>query len=229
MRLAAVFLLSALSATIFSTSAQAQCTRDTDCKGERICQSGSCVDPGGSTGGVTQTATQNVNVNVVIDGQGRMSPSGGGARPAQPLYESTFSGSPRARYGGWSAVLSSRDLPGLRECSGQSERIEISGPITCCPGGAGVSVKFKGCDSEDSISILAGPYEIPVRERSRLSSLEGQVFVRQAFGYKFVVVITGVTLEDSSCYRGTGFNQCYLDNITMKFLVFDRSVNILGR
>lgn len=228
MRLVVISLLSAISITI-SVSAQAQCTRDTDCKGDRICQSGSCVDPGGNAGGVNQTATQNVNVNVVIDGQGRMTPSGGGARPPQPLYESTFSGSPRARYGGWSAVLTSRDLPGLRECSGQSESIEVTGPTTCCPGGAGVFINFKGCDSKDSISIAAGPYEIPVRERSRLSGLEGQVFVRQAFGYKFVVVITGVTLDDSSCYRGTGYNQCYIDNITMKFLVFDRSVNILGR
>jgi len=36
-----------LSALLFlhAPSARAQCTKDTDCKGERVCQTGSCVDP----------------------------------------------------------------------------------------------------------------------------------------------------------------------------------------
>jgi hypothetical protein len=35
----------ALSTTICSSFAYAQCTKDTDCKGDRICRSGACEDP----------------------------------------------------------------------------------------------------------------------------------------------------------------------------------------
>ena len=34
--------------TIFPVSAYAQCTKDTDCKGDRVCEGGSCVNPGGA-------------------------------------------------------------------------------------------------------------------------------------------------------------------------------------
>jgi hypothetical protein len=35
----------AIAALLYSTAVQAQCTKDTDCKGERVCTAGSCVDP----------------------------------------------------------------------------------------------------------------------------------------------------------------------------------------
>lgn len=34
-----------LTVVLFSSKVSAQCSKDTDCKGERICQEGSCVDP----------------------------------------------------------------------------------------------------------------------------------------------------------------------------------------
>lgn len=41
------FIVSLLVLT-WPVAARAQCTKDTDCKGERICEAGSCVNPGAS-------------------------------------------------------------------------------------------------------------------------------------------------------------------------------------
>ncbi len=38
--------LTILAVTLVAHTASAQCTKDTDCKGDRICQNGVCVDPG---------------------------------------------------------------------------------------------------------------------------------------------------------------------------------------
>src|SRR3954468_6899164 len=39
------FLGTVVGSLVFASSAHAQCTMDTDCKGDRVCEAGSCVTP----------------------------------------------------------------------------------------------------------------------------------------------------------------------------------------
>ena len=47
------FLLVAVWLSLLSCSSDEGCTKDTDCKGERVCDRGQCVMPQGSGGGPT--------------------------------------------------------------------------------------------------------------------------------------------------------------------------------
>jgi hypothetical protein len=67
-----------------------ECTKDTDCKGSRVCDNGSCVEPGGSGGGSQQSGSgggsqQNGTGGGTHSGSGggTQSGSGGGTQSLQ--------------------------------------------------------------------------------------------------------------------------------------------------
>jgi hypothetical protein len=61
-----------------------ECTKDTDCKGTRICQSGACVEPGGGTGGGQQSGTGGGQQSGT--GGGQQSGTGGGSSGPQSCF-----------------------------------------------------------------------------------------------------------------------------------------------
>jgi len=71
-------------------SASAGCSKDTDCKGDRVCQSGQCVAPAGSTSSATSTASVATATN-------------DGTDPRSPVLAPADASFTDARHGwGWS-------------------------------------------------------------------------------------------------------------------------------
>ena len=95
-------MIAAIGATlllVYAAPAQAQCTKDTDCKGDRICSGGSCVAPGSGAGDLPPISAPEAGPSGYDQPEppplqpGAAQPAAPAPAPALPLTWPTFYGS----------------------------------------------------------------------------------------------------------------------------------------
>ena len=205
---------------VATPSAWAQCTKDTDCKGSRICENGRCVSPGQGNQNIntnTNNNVNNVNLTVVVGENGRVKPSPTRDCP-KPLWEATVE--TRDDH----IQVDHRHLPNMKKC----ERPPGSGWDRDYVAiiGAGNDLVYAVCSCEHlACSDNKKVFSLPgIKEYDQ--KFVGKPVVKTIMGYKYVFTVTRITPKPGCWVGSVGGPQCV--NAQVRVLVFDSGVNVLS-